>query len=45
MWHLNCFVVGIADENHFTMLLWRICVQIFARGAIALTMHPEWFAK
>jgi hypothetical protein len=34
---------GMDDENYFVLLLWTICVLMFACGVVALTEHPEWF--
>jgi hypothetical protein len=34
---------AMADEKHFTLLLWTICVLSFACAVVALTQHPEWF--
>jgi hypothetical protein len=31
------------DEHHFSLLLWTICVLMFACGVMALTQHPDWF--
>jgi hypothetical protein len=33
----------MTDENYCTLLLWTICVLMFACGIVALTQHPEWF--
>ena len=33
----------MTDENYFTLLVWTICVLMFACGVVALTEHPEWF--
>jgi len=34
----------MTDENYLSILLvWTICVLLFACGVVALTEHPEWF--
>jgi hypothetical protein len=31
------------DERHLVLLIWTICVLMFACGVVAITEHPEWF--
>jgi hypothetical protein len=33
----------MSDERYVTLLLWTICVLLFACSVVALTEHPEWF--
>lgn len=37
------FVVVMNDEDQLPLLLWTICVLVFACGVVALTQHPDWF--
>jgi hypothetical protein len=41
MWLASATVM--TDEKYFTLLLWTICVLLFACSVVALTQHPEWF--
>jgi len=43
IWHVVCFATVMTDDYYFTMLLWTICVLVFACGVTAITEHPEWF--
>jgi len=43
MWHGCCIAAVMSDENYLAMLLWTICVLMFACGVVAVTYHPEWF--
>ena len=44
IWHADCFTRAMTDENYLSILLvWTICVLLFACGVVALTEHPEWF--
>jgi hypothetical protein len=33
----------MTDDRYFPLLLWTICVLMFACGVMAITQHPEWF--
>ena len=33
----------MSDDRHTELLLWVICVLMFACSVIAVTEHPEWF--
>jgi hypothetical protein len=33
----------MTDENYVSLLLWTICVLMFACGVMAITEHPNWF--
>lgn len=33
----------MTDENYVSLLLWTICVLMFACGVMAITEHPDWF--
>jgi hypothetical protein len=33
----------MTDENYVSLLLWTICVLMFACGVVAITEHPNWF--
>jgi hypothetical protein len=43
VWHGDCFAGAMSDERYVTLLLWTICVLLFACSIVALTEHPEWF--
>jgi hypothetical protein len=30
------------DEHYTSLLLWMICLLMFACGVMAITQHPEW---
>jgi hypothetical protein len=34
---------GMTDERYLALLLWTICVLVFACSVVALTQHPDWF--
>jgi hypothetical protein len=34
---------GMTDERYLVLLLWTICVLVFACSVVALTQHPDWF--
>jgi|GEM_PF-2887520 len=34
---------GMTDEKYLSLLVWTICVLMFACGVVALTQHPDWF--
>ena len=33
----------MTDESYVSLLLWTICVLMFACGVMAITEHPDWF--
>jgi hypothetical protein len=33
----------MTDENYLSLLLWTICVLMFACGVMAIAEHPDWF--
>jgi hypothetical protein len=33
----------MTDEKYLSLLLWTICVLMFACGVMAITEHPDWF--
>jgi len=33
----------MTDEKYFSLLLWTICLLMFACGVVALTQYPDWF--
>jgi hypothetical protein len=33
----------MTDDNYFAVLVWTICMLMFACGVVALSEHPEWF--
>jgi hypothetical protein len=33
----------MTDENYVSLLLWTICVLMFACGVMAIAEHPDWF--
>jgi hypothetical protein len=33
----------MTEENYVSLLLWTICVLMFACGVMAITEHPDWF--
>jgi hypothetical protein len=33
----------MTDESYVSLLLWTICVLMFACGVMAITEHPSWF--
>jgi hypothetical protein len=33
----------MTDERYLTLLVWTICVLMFACGVVAITQHPQWF--
>jgi hypothetical protein len=43
LWHADCFVTGMTDENYFLMLFQIVCLLMFSCGVVVLTHHPEWF--
>jgi hypothetical protein len=43
LWHADCFVTGMIDENYFLMLLQVACLLMFSCGVVVLAQHPEWF--
>lgn len=44
LWHADCLVAGMADENYLLLLLLQIvCLLMFSCGVVVLTQHPEWF--
>jgi hypothetical protein len=43
VWHGDCIAAAMTDERYVTLLLWTICVLLFACSVVALTEHPEWF--
>jgi len=36
---------SMTDEKYVSLLLWTICLLMFACGVVALTLtqHPDWF--
>jgi hypothetical protein len=42
-WHVDCIAPGMTDERYMVLLLWTICVLMFACSVVAITQHPEWF--
>jgi hypothetical protein len=44
VWHVDCIERFMTDdERHLVLLIWTICVLMFACGVVAITEHPEWF--
>jgi len=43
LWHVYCNAAAMTDDAYVTLLLWTICVLMFACGVVALTEHPGWF--
>jgi hypothetical protein len=43
IWHVDCIAAGMTDERYMALLLWTICVLMFACSVVAITQHPEWF--
>jgi hypothetical protein len=43
IWHVDCFAVVMTDDRYVSLLVWTICVLMFACGVVAITQHPEWF--
>jgi hypothetical protein len=43
IWHADCLVAGMSDENYSLVLLQIICLLMFSFGVMVLTQHPEWF--
>jgi hypothetical protein len=35
--------LGMSDERYVSLLVWTICVLMFACSVMAITEHPEWF--
>jgi hypothetical protein len=33
----------MTDENYLFLLVWTICVLMFACSVVAFTQHPGWF--
>jgi len=33
----------MTDERYLALLLWTICVLVFACSVVAITQHPDWF--
>jgi hypothetical protein len=33
----------MTDDRYFALLIWTICVLMFACSIVAITEHPEWF--
>ncbi len=42
-WHADCTARIMTDESYVSLLLWTICVLMFACGVVAITEHPNWF--
>jgi len=40
---VTCFITGMNDDRYLPLLLWAICVLMFACSIMAITQHPEWF--
>jgi hypothetical protein len=43
LWHADCFVNGMTNENYFLVLFQIACLLMFSCGVVVLTQHPEWF--
>jgi hypothetical protein len=43
IWHVDCIGAHMTDESYVSLLLWTICVLMFACGVMAITEHPDWF--
>jgi hypothetical protein len=43
IWHVDCIAAGMTEEHYMALLLWTICVLMFACSVVAITQHPEWF--
>jgi hypothetical protein len=43
IWHMDCIMRTMTDESYVSLLLWTICVLMFACGVVAVTEHPNWF--
>jgi hypothetical protein len=40
---VDCIAAGMTEERYMALLLWTICVLMFACSVMAITQHPEWF--
>ena len=43
LWHADCFVTRMTNENYFLVLFQIACLLMFFCGVAVLTQHPEWF--
>jgi hypothetical protein len=43
VWHADCLIVSMADENYLLLLLQIVCLLMFSRGVVVLTQDREWF--
>jgi len=42
-WHVDCKIACMTDDRYLSLLVWTICMLMFACGVVAITQHPEWF--
>jgi hypothetical protein len=43
IWHADCSIADMADENYLLLLLQIVCLLMFSCSVVVLTQHPEWF--